>query len=84
MESDKELALRLVDRLEEYYRRYTLLETMLDAYKVPGWRQQFEEVFPLPEAKETAHRIFWPVRERILDAPDLTTAVREMLKDIQP
>lgn len=82
MKTDKELAMQLVDSLEEYYLRYTLLETILDAAKVPGWRRRFEEVFPLPAAKESARRRFQPVRDRILDAPDLTTAMREMLKDI--
>jgi hypothetical protein len=33
METDKELALHLVDRLEEYYLRKTLLETILDSAK---------------------------------------------------
>jgi hypothetical protein len=77
------LALRLVDQLEEYYLRNTLLETILDSAKVPGWRQMFEEVFPLPAARETARRAFRPVRDRILDAPDLTTALRELLRTIQ-
>jgi hypothetical protein len=40
MKTDKELAMQLVDSLEEYYLRYTLLETILDAAKVPGWRQR--------------------------------------------
>jgi hypothetical protein len=40
MKTDKELAMQLVDSLEEYYLCYTLLETILDAAKVPGWRQR--------------------------------------------
>ena len=82
MKTDKELAMQLVDSLEEYYLRNTLLETILDARKVPGWRQQFEEVLPLPEARASARRRYQPVRDRILEAPDLSTAVREMLKGI--
>jgi hypothetical protein len=81
MKTDKELAMQLVDSLEENYLRYTLLETILDVAKVPGWRQIFEEVFPLPEAWASVRRRYQPVRDRILDAPDLTTAMREMLKD---
>jgi hypothetical protein len=77
--TDKDIAMRVVDQLEEYYLRCTLLETILDASKVPGWRQMFAEVFPSPEARASVKRQFEPVRERILDAPDLTTAVREML-----
>ncbi len=75
--------MRVVDQLEEYYLRYTLLETILDAAKVRGWRRQYEELLPYAPAKESARRIFRPIRERILDAPDLTTAVHEMLKDIR-
>jgi hypothetical protein len=37
MKTDKELAMQLVDSREEYYLRYTPLETILDAAKVPGW-----------------------------------------------
>jgi hypothetical protein len=83
METDKELALRLVDRLEEYYLRNTLLETILDSAEVSEWRQMLDEVLPLPAARETARRIFRPVRERILEASDLTTAVRELLNTIK-
>jgi hypothetical protein len=82
MKTDKELAMQLVDFPEEYYRRNTLMQLILDTSKVPGWRQRFAEVFPDPEIKETVRKIFQPVRDRILDAPDLTAAVREMLKDI--
>jgi hypothetical protein len=82
MKTDKELALVLVDRVEEYYRRTTLMELILDTSKVPGWRQRFAEVFPDPQIRERVHKLFQPVRARILDAPDLTSAVHEMLKDI--
>lgn len=77
METDKELALWLVDKLEEYLRRYILLESILDEYEVPQWRQHYEELLPLPEAPEAAHKIFASTRAAILDAPDLTAAVRE-------
>jgi hypothetical protein len=46
MKTDKELAMQLVDSLEEYCPRCTLLETILDTAKVPGWRQSFKEIFP--------------------------------------
>jgi hypothetical protein len=82
MKTDKELAMQLVDALEEYYLRWTLMQTILEAHKVPGWRKQFDEVFAFPDARASVRRQFQPVRDRILDAPDLSTAVREMLKDI--
>jgi hypothetical protein len=82
MKTDKEIALQLLDCLEEYYLRYTLLETMLDAHKVPGWRQQFEEVFPFQPARDSVRRRFQPIRDRILGAPDLSTAVRNLLEAI--
>ena len=44
MKTDKELAMQLVDSLEEYYLRYALMETILDAAKVPGWRQRCRAV----------------------------------------
>ena len=46
MKTDKELAMQLVDALEEYFLRYTLLETILDAAKVPGWRRRFKRCSP--------------------------------------
>ena len=82
MKTDKELAMQLVDSLEEYYRRWTLMETILDSSNVRGWRRIFDELLPAPEIKERAHNVFQPVRDRILDAPDLSTAVRETLREI--
>ena len=69
MITDKELAMQLVVSLEEYYLRYTLLETILDAAKVPGWRRRFEEVFPLPAARASARRRFQPVEIAFLTLP---------------
>ena len=74
--------MQLVDSLEEYYRRWTLMERILDSSNVRGWRRVFGELLPDPEMKERVHHIFQPVRDRILDAPDLSTAVRETLRDI--
>ena len=82
METDKELAMQLVDSLEEYYRRWTLMKTLLDSSNVRGWRRVFDELLPDPEMKERVQRIFQPVRDRVLDAPDLSTAVRQTLRDI--
>jgi hypothetical protein len=82
MQTDKEFAMRIVDQLEEYYLRCTLMETILDASKVSGWRKQFAGLFPDPEIRGIVHKQFDPVRNAVLDAPDLTAAVREMLRGI--
>ena len=74
--------MQLIDSLEEYHRRWTLMETILDSSNVRGWRRLFDELLPAPEIKERVHHVFQPLRDRILDAPDLSTAVRETLKDI--
>lgn len=47
-----------------------------------GWRKNFDQLISDEEARERVHRIFQPARNRIWDAPDLSDAVREMLKDI--
>jgi hypothetical protein len=82
MKTDKELAMKLVDSLEDYYLRWTLMQTILDSSNVRGWRKLFDQLFSDREARERVHRLFQPARDRIWDAPDLSEAVREMLKDV--
>jgi hypothetical protein len=82
MKTDKELAMLLVDCIEDYFLRWTLMQTILDSSNVRGWRKDFDQLFSDREARDRVHRIFQPARDRIWDAPDLSTAVSEMLKGI--
>ena len=50
--------MQLVASLAEYYRRWTLMETILDSSNVRGWRRVFGELLPDPEMKERVHHIF--------------------------
>jgi hypothetical protein len=82
MKTDKDLAIKLIDCIEDYYLRWTLMQTILDTSNVRGWRKDFDRLISDQEAREHVHRMFQPARDRIWDAPDLSEAVREMLKDI--
>jgi hypothetical protein len=82
MQTDKELAMRVVYQLEEYYLRSLVLEQILTLKMGSSWRREYRQMMDAREYQGSLRAQFETIRQRILDAPDLTTAVREMLKDI--
>jgi len=82
MQTDKDLAMRVVYQLEEYYLRYIVLEQMMTRKLGNSWKTEFWQMMGAREYQAPLREQFETIRQRILDAPDLTTAVREMLKDI--
>jgi hypothetical protein len=82
MQTDKELAMRVVYQLEEYYLRCLVLEHILTLKLGNSWKTEYHQMMNAREYQGPLRAQFETIRQRILDAPDLTTAVREMLKDI--
>jgi hypothetical protein len=80
MQTDKDLAMRVVDRLEEYYLRYIVLEQMMTRKLGTSWKREFQQMMGAREFQGPLRAQFETIRQRILDAPDLTSAVREVLK----
>ena len=82
VQTDKDLAMRVVDQLEEYYLRYIVLEQMMGRKFGNSWKTEFRQMMEAREYQGPLRAQFETIRQAILDAPDLTTAVRGMLEDI--
>jgi hypothetical protein len=83
MQTDKEIALELINALEEMHYREIVYEAVLGAIAPPDWRKYFEHAIKKGDHREEVREWFLPMRERVLDAPDLTSAVREMLEGLE-
>jgi hypothetical protein len=82
MESDKEIALGIINLLEEYYRRTIVLESVCQSLDVHGWRFLYRNLVDLPKHHESTRELFEPFRQLVLDAPDLSTVVRHILSEV--
>jgi hypothetical protein len=81
--TDKELALELIDLMETLMAQNSLLMVMLQRHD-PNWQQKFQRFFA---QNQVAARLELRVRldqarTRILEAPDLSSVVEQLLKDI--
>lgn len=83
MLTDKDLALRLLDWIEDLHLRNAALEAALEVLSAQDWRPYVEQLEKKPHHKATIHAKFEPFRELVLDAPDLTAAVRHMLEGLE-
>jgi hypothetical protein len=81
--TDKELGLQLVGIIEDLMVRQTLLQIMLQR-RDTDWRQKYQKVFAQnQEATRTALRPHLDrARTLILEAPDLSSVVEQLVKDI--
>ena len=83
MQTDKELALELADALEDMYYREIIYEAILNTLSGPDWKKHFERELGNQDHRKEIHEYFSPLREQVLNAPDLTSAVREMLEGLE-
>jgi len=81
--TDKELALQLVQILEDLMVRQTLLQVMLQRCD-PDWQRKYRKVYEQNQtaARQALQAHLDRARTRILEAPDLTSVVEQLLKDI--
>ena len=79
MKSDKELAIDLVDWLEYYVIRASILEALLANSNVKGWRESAAYLAASEGARTLIHDQFALWRDTILTSPDVTAVAREIL-----
>ena len=81
--TDKELALQLIDLMEDLMVQNSLLIVMLQR-RDPDWRRKYEKV--LAQNQDAARKAIRPrlerAKTRILEAPDLSSVAEQLLKDI--
>ena len=84
MLSDKELGLRLLDWIQQLYVRNAALEATLDILTHDqDWRSYVKKLETNPDHHATMHAKLEPFRQLMLDAPDLTAIVRQMLEEAE-
>ena len=78
--TDKEIALKIVDILEDQVLQNVASEIAFEYLKVSGW-QEFRQAFlEKPGPRKQVRSRLLVLREAVLDAPDLTSAVREIVE----
>lgn len=80
MLSDKDLALRLLDVIEYLTLRNAALESVLETMFGPRWQPYVEKLEENPAHRATVHEKMEPLRELVLNAPDLNAAVRRIIE----
>jgi hypothetical protein len=79
VKSDKELAIDLVDWLEYYVIRVSILEALLTNSNVKDWRESTAYLAASQGARSLIHEQFALWRDTILTSPDVTAVAREIL-----
>lgn len=83
MISDKEITLDLIDLIEEMHLREVFYETLLSTLVADyDWKGTLAEALANPSHRRRVHEKFQPLRDCVLDAPDLTTVVRRMIEGL--
>lgn len=81
--TDKEIALQLLQLMEDLMVRQVLLQIMLQR-RDPDWQQKYQK--QLEQNDSAAREAIRPHLERartlLLEAPDLTSVVEQLLRDI--
>jgi hypothetical protein len=81
--TDKEIGLRFLDHIEDFLIQTGLLQSILGRH-VPNWKQEYSRLLDRGKegARNLAHQQLEPLRDLILQAPDLSSVVEQLLKDI--
>jgi hypothetical protein len=81
--TDKEIAIQLLELTENLMVRDTILQIMLQR-RDPDWQQKYQKVFA--QNQDAVRKAIRPNLERartlVLEAPDLSTVVEQLLRDI--
>jgi hypothetical protein len=85
MLTDKDLALQLIDQIEDLYLEISVLEAVLELKGVApeDLKQIYKHVKAQAKYRNSVHANLQPLRDAVLDAPDLTAAVRHMLEGLE-
>jgi hypothetical protein len=81
--SDKEIALRLLDMIEELVVQKLALESVLEFLHGDEWDSVLRKMEQYAAVRDVIHAKTQPLRQRVLDAPDLSSVVREMVEGLE-
>jgi hypothetical protein len=84
--SDKEIALELIDNIEKLYLRDIAFKAIFEVLlpdNPQSWQRHLEIAENNPQYVAGVRAVFQPVRERVLNAPDLTAVVRDILGTLE-
>jgi hypothetical protein len=86
MATDKELALRMLEAIENLYIENAILKTMLDRASGPAWKRSFTAILanPDPGAVAQLRSRFDPLRAVIQQDRGLEQAIQEFLRVVPP
>jgi hypothetical protein len=81
--TDKEIALQFLDHIEGFVVQTSLLQNIL-SHHVPNWQDEYRSLLRRGEtgARALARQQLQPMRNLVLEAPDLSSVVEQLLKDI--
>jgi hypothetical protein len=79
--TDKDMALDLINVLEDSFSRCMAYELFLAELNSERWNQRYKEL--KNEQVGKAKKLFSPMRELILEAPDWREGVHEMLEGLE-
>jgi hypothetical protein len=81
--TDKEIALQFLDHIEGYVVQTGILQNIL-THHVPNWQEEYRILSHRGEAGALAlaRKQLEPMRNLVLEAPDLSTVVEQLLRDI--
>ncbi len=81
--TDKEIALQFLEHIESFLVQTTLLQNILE-HRVPNWQQEYRALLDRGEAgaRILVRKQLEPFRNLVLEAPDLSSVVEQLLKDI--
>ncbi len=81
--TDKEIALQFLEHIENFLVQTSLLQSIL-SHHVPNWQKEYSALLHRGEAgaRMIARLQLQPMRDLVLEAPDLSSVVEQILKDI--
>jgi hypothetical protein len=82
MESDKDIALGLVELLQDFYLRLVACHSVLKVRGITDAHYLHEWLSENPEVQESVRAEFEPLRQHVFDAPDLSTVVQYILSEV--
>jgi hypothetical protein len=82
-ESDKEIAMRLLDMIEQLLVQKNAREAVLEALHGEEWHRLVKKLEDRQDVKEVAYIKTASLRQQVLDAPDLTATVRAILESLE-
>jgi hypothetical protein len=82
MKDSKLLLITVLETCERLYLQGKILESILTAAHVPGWRELYEKRLNESEAKDFVHQTFQPLYDLANREVGADKALEELLRDL--